>query len=263
LARGWGSQRRAPTSQCIRTHFRARAAQVLPWEHPRLRDDAPPDAVLFDAMGTLLRLQPPAPRLRAELARRFDLHVTEEQARAAIGAEIAYYRAHHDEGRDAESLAALRARCAEALGAALPGPAPPLEELTEALLAALRFSPYDDAAPALRRLGERGVRRVVVSNWDVSLHEALERTGLAPLLDGAVTSAEAGAAKPDPALFRRGLALAGVPAERAVHVGDTLAFDVEGARAAGVRPVLIVRAGDPPAGVETVRRLTELPGAGP
>ena len=51
-----------------------------------------------------------------------------------------------------------------------------------------------------RRAGARaGLRLVVVSNWDVSLHEVLARTGLTPLLDGAVTSAEVGAAKPDPA----------------------------------------------------------------
>jgi putative hydrolase of the HAD superfamily len=218
-------------------------------------------AVLFDAMGTLVRLHPPAPRLREELRSRFGLEVTEEQARAAIAAEIAYYRAHHDEGRDAASLADLRARCADALRSALPTPDLPLAEVTAALLASLRFSAYDDAPPALARLGEAGVRRVVVSNWDVSLHEVLERVGLAPLLDGIVTSAEAGAAKPDPALFRRGLELAGT--DDAVHVGDTIAYDVEGARAAGIPAVLLVRDGEPPDGVPAVRRLTELPGAGP
>jgi putative hydrolase of the HAD superfamily len=218
-------------------------------------------AVLFDAMGTLLRLEPPAPRLREELRSRFGLEVTEEQARAAIGAEIAYYRAHHDEGRDEASLADLRARCADALRRALPTPDLPLDEVTAALLASLRFTAYDDAVAALARLGEAGVRRVVVSNWDVSLHEVLERIELTPLLDGVVTSAEAGASKPDPALFRRGLELAGT--DDALHVGDTIAYDVEGARAAGIPGVLIVRAGAPPDGVPAVRRLTDLPGAGP
>ena len=62
----------------------------------------------------------------------------------------------------------------------------------------------------LRELRRRGIRLVVVSNWDVSLHERLAETGLAPLLDGAVASAELGAAKPDPAIFARGLEIAGV-----------------------------------------------------
>jgi putative hydrolase of the HAD superfamily len=77
-------------------------------------------AVLLDALGTLVRLEPPAPRLRRELASRFGLRVSEAEAELAIAAEIAYYRAHLDEGRDLSSVAALRVRCAEALAAALP-----------------------------------------------------------------------------------------------------------------------------------------------
>jgi putative hydrolase of the HAD superfamily len=216
-------------------------------------------AVLFDAMGTLVRLEPPAPHLREELRKRFGLEITEEQARAAIAAEIAYYRAHHDEGRDADSLAGLRARCAGALRATLPDPDLPLADVTEALLASLHFTTYDDAAPALERLRDAGIRRVVVSNWDVSLHDVLDRVGLAPLLDGVVTSAEVGAGKPDPRLFARGLELAGAAAADALHVGDTIAYDVEGARAAGIAAMLIVRRGEPPDGIPSVRRLTDLP----
>jgi FMN phosphatase YigB (HAD superfamily) len=44
-----------------------------------------------------------------------------------------------------------------------------------------------------------------------------------------------------------------------VHAGDSLDNDVEGARALGIRPILVQRAGEPPAGVEAVRVLTELP----
>ena len=215
-------------------------------------------AVLLDGMGTLVRLHPPAPLLREELRRRFGLEIDEEEARAAIGAEIAYYRAHHDDGRDAASLADLRLRCAAALGATLPGRKLPLAALTEALLASLRFSAYDDAAPALERLRAAGVRSVVVSNWDVSLHEVLERVGLTPLLDGAVTSAEAGVSKPDPALFRQGLELAGVGASEALHVGDTPALDIEGARRAGIEAVLLVRDGRLPRGIPAIRSLAEL-----
>jgi len=214
-------------------------------------------AVLFDAMGTLVRLEPPAPRLRAELAERFGIELSEEEARVAIGAEIAYYRAHHDDGRDAASLADLRARCAAALAAALPGTPPPLPELTEALLASLRFAPYPDAIAALDRLRAAGVARVVVSNWDASLHEVLDRVGLGPLLDGVVTSAEAGAAKPDPEIFRQGLALARAAPGEALHVGDTVAHDVEGARAAGIAAVLLVRDGEAPPGA--IRTLDDLP----
>jgi putative hydrolase of the HAD superfamily len=134
--------------------------------------------------------------------------------------------------------------------------------LTEALLASLRFAAYPDAAPALRRLRAAGLRLVVVSNWDVSLHERLAETGLADLVDGALASAVERSAKPDGAIFARALEVVGVPADAAWHVGDSLEADVAGAFAAGVRPVLIARGGRPPevpAGVPVVASLAELP----
>jgi putative hydrolase of the HAD superfamily len=187
--------------------------------------------------------------------------VTEDAARAAIRAEIAHYRAHLHLGRDPASLAALRAECAEAMRPAL-GTDAPVAVLTAALLDALAFSAYPDSAPALRALRAAGLRLVVVSNWDASLGERLAETGLAPLLDGAVASAELGAAKPDGAIFARGLALAGVSHEDAWHVGDSVDADVEGALAAGIRPVLIARDGAPapPPGIPVIRTLDALPG---
>jgi putative hydrolase of the HAD superfamily len=217
---------------------------------------------LLDALGTLVALEPPAPRLRAELAR-LGIEVSEEQAAAAIAAEIAYYRAHLDEGRDPASLAALRGCCADALRAALPAtPATAAldrDELTRALLASLRFTAFGDVRPALARWRAGGLRLVVVSNWDVSLHDVLARLGLAPLLDAILTSAQAGARKPSPAIFEQALALAGSGSREALHVGDSLEEDVAGARAAGIAPVLISRDGNAaPPGVRTIASLAEL-----
>jgi putative hydrolase of the HAD superfamily len=216
-------------------------------------------AVLLDALGTLLTFEPPAPHLRAAL-RELGIEVPEQAAAAAIGAEIAYYRTHLHEGRDAASLADLRRRAADAMRAAL-GVDVDGETLTRALLASLRFHAYPDAAPALRELRARGVRLVVVSNWDVSLHERLAETGLAELVDGAVASAELGRAKPDRAIFEHALALAGAAPEGALHAGDSLEADVGGALAAGLRAVLVARDGAiaAPAGVPVVRSLAELP----
>jgi putative hydrolase of the HAD superfamily len=222
-------------------------------------------AVLLDALGTLVRLEPPAPSLRAELAARFAIDVDEREAAAAIGAEITYYRAHLDEGRDPRSLADLRRRCAEALREALPerarGRLGDVDALTEALLASLRFAAYADAAPALEALKARGLRLVVASNWDVSLHSVLERVGLAASLDGIVTSAEAGARKPSPEIFRQALRVAGVSAPDSIHVGDSIEEDVAGARRTGIAPVLLRRDGvqaAPHADVCTISTLTEL-----
>jgi putative hydrolase of the HAD superfamily len=220
-------------------------------------------AILLDALGTLVRLEPPAPRLRAELAERFGVEVNEAQAERAIAAEIVYYRGHLDQGSDWERLTELRGRCAEALRAALP-PSGRLEAieppaLTEALLASLRFTAYPDVQPALRHGREGGLRLVVVSNWDVSLHEVLERLELAPLLDGILTSAEVGMRKPGARIFERALDLAGVAPGEAVHVGDNLDEDVAGARNAGIAPVLIRRDDRPaPTDVEVIGALTEL-----
>jgi putative hydrolase of the HAD superfamily len=219
--------------------------------------------VLLDALGTLLELEPPAPRLREELSSRVGAQVSLAQAQAAIGAEFAYYRAHLDEGRDPASLASLRSRSAEVLARALPADTrellPAGDGTVELLLASLRFRPFPDALSALPRLRDRGVRLVVVSNWDVSLHQVLARVGLSTHLDGIVTSAEAGVRKPNPAIFERALALAGVPAPAALHVGDTLAEDVAGARNAGIEAVLIAREGSAPrGGVRTIQSLLEL-----
>jgi putative hydrolase of the HAD superfamily len=220
-----------------------------------------PSAIMLDALGTLVALEPPAPRLRVELAERFGLVVSEAQAADAIAAEIAYYRAHLDEGRDRASLDALRGRCAEILRSALPDAAATIERapMVEALLASLRFTAFADVRPALVAARARGQRLVVVSNWDVSLHDVLHALGLEPLLDGVLTSAEVGARKPSPAMFERALALVGAGAAETIHVGDSLEEDVAGARAAGIAPVLVRRDGGGPApGVRTISSLDEL-----
>ena len=207
--------------------------------------------ITLDAFGTLVELERPAPWLVSELHAR-GVDVDEAQAAAALRDEMTYYLAHHDRGVDAESLALLRSRCAAVLGAGLARAGVPLgdlpaDALRDALLAALRFRPYDDVPPALAELRAAGHRLVVVSNWDVSLHDMLRTTGLGTLVDGAISSAEAGARKPDPAIFRRALALAGGAAERhpPLHAGDSLELDVAGARAAGLEAVLIARDGMP------------------
>jgi 2-haloalkanoic acid dehalogenase type II len=200
-------------------------------------------AVLLDVLGTLLELQPPWPLLRAILKRRHGIDVAEKEAREAILAEMAYYRSHHQEGRDAATLAELRRRCALVVREHLPATAQlSLDELTDVLLDAIRFAPFPDAAPTLAELREAGFRLAAVSNWDCSLRSVLAEVGLAGALDAVIVSAEAGAAKPDPAIYRAALGKIRCGTEEALFVGDSLETDVAGAEAAGVRALLLDRA---------------------
>jgi len=218
----------------------------------------PVRGVLLDALGTLVELQPPAPRLRKALRELAGVDVGEEAAAKGFAAEIAHYRANHLRGGDEAGLDALRDDCAAVLREALGEPGLDAATVRRAMLDALEFRAYPDAPPALRALSARGVRLVVASDWDCSLPYWLARTGLAELLDGAVSSAVVGEAKPSPAVFRAALEIAGASPAQALHVGDSVDKDVAGARAAGLRAVLMARDGLASDGVEAIRSLEEL-----
>jgi putative hydrolase of the HAD superfamily len=217
-------------------------------------------AVTIDALGTLVRMHPPGPRLRDELRRVAGVEVSEEEASFGFAAEISYYLEHHVEG-NREGLEELRNRCAAVLRDALGIEHVDLALVREAMLGALHFEAFPDAEPALRELRSHGLRLVAASNWDSSLPEVLERTGLAPLLDGVVSSADAGATKPAHQLFRAALGVAEVEAAEALHVGDSPDKDVDGALALGMRAVLLERDGRVPHGVTVpvISTLAELP----
>jgi putative hydrolase of the HAD superfamily len=101
-------------------------------------------------------------------------------------------------------------------------------------VSSLRFAELPGARDACGELAAAGLRLAVVSNWDIGLHGHLDVLGLDALVDIVVTSAEAGAPKPAPAVFELALARLGVDdAARAVHIGDAAA-DEEGAHAAGL-----------------------------
>jgi putative hydrolase of the HAD superfamily len=96
----------------------------------------------------------------------------------------------------------------------------------------------------LRRLHESGVALAVVSNSDGTLEDRLRNERICQVGDGhgvpmtiVIDSAVVGVAKPDPAIFAIALEACGVSPDRVLHVGDTVGADVDGALAAGVRPV--------------------------
>ena len=114
--------------------------------------------------------------------------------------------------------------------------------------------PYDDAVPTLEELRRRGKRLGLVSNVGVDVRPVLDRAGLTGLLDAVVLSFEAGAVKPQAAIFEEALRRLGVPASRALMVGDN-ANDDAGAARLGMRTLLLPRTRGMVHGLEAVLRL--------
>jgi putative hydrolase of the HAD superfamily len=82
-------------------------------------------------------------------------------------------------------------------------------------------------------------RLAVVSNSNGTVREKLRRVGLLPYFDLVIDSHEEGVEKPDPRIFRRAMERTGARPEGSVYVGDFYHIDVAGARAAGMRAVLL------------------------
>ncbi len=170
----------------LRAVFRARRFRLL-LRRARLRGSQAfmhRRTLFIDAMGTLVTLQAPLPRLVAVLRDRLGAQVTEAQARAALGAEIAYYRAHMGQAGDEPTLRrAARAVRGRAVGGAAAAAGARRRRRRDADRGAARRPCTSPRSPTRGLLLERargaGARVIVVSNWDVSLGEVLERTGLA------------------------------------------------------------------------------------
>ncbi|MGB5734071.1 MAG: HAD family hydrolase [Thiohalocapsa sp.] len=99
-----------------------------------------------------------------------------------------------------------------------------------------RVTPYADVRPALARLRER-YRLVSLTNGNAEVHN----TPLSNSFHRSLTAAEAGAAKPDPALFERAMDWAGAGIDETLHIGDDPLRDVEAARGLGLRAVWVNR----------------------
>ena len=188
------------------------------------------DAVTIDAYGTLVRLTGPVPELRAGLAA-LGVERDADAVGLAFARESAYYREHSFEGRDEASLYDLRLRCVAIILDELGSDLEPAA-FVDGFVAAMRFELLPDAGAALQKLRRHGLAVAVVSNWDVGLARHLGGLGLGDVT--VVTSAQAGAPKPDPAVFTLALELLGVQPSRALHVGDSDA-DEAGASAAGMQ----------------------------
>ena len=124
----------------------------------------------------------------------------------------------------------------------------PLSEATNAALAELHdyhrennlweLVP-DGVVPALRAFAALGLRMTVVSNANGTLCAHMDRLGLARHVHCILDSCDVGVEKPDPRLFEIALERSAADRRSTIHVGDLYQVDVVGARAAGLRGVLL------------------------
>lgn len=125
------------------------------------------------------------------------------------------------------------------------------------------FEMYDDVAPVLRELQERGFIVGVISNSHRSLDAFAEHFSLRNIITVSVSGFEHGYMKPHRSIFDAALERAKVRANEAMMVGDSIAHDIEGALNAGWRAVLLRRSGERPdglpAGLPVITTLGDLP----
>lgn len=222
-------------------------------------------AVFFDAAGTLLEPAEPVGETYARLAARAGVRVD------APSLERAFHRAFAAapplalppgaDDRAAREREWWRRIAFGAFADAMPGAAPlPLEEVFASLFEHFArpdaWRLFADVRPTLERLGERGLALAVVSNFDSRLHGVLAGLGLAAAFDAVILSSECGFAKPDAGIFAAALRAVRAAPEVALHVGDSVARDVDGARRAGIAALRLERAGTPNA--DTICLLSEL-----
>jgi HAD superfamily hydrolase (TIGR01509 family) len=120
----------------------------------------------------------------------------------------------------------------------------------------------DEVLPSLAALRAAGLRLVVLSNANGTLHRAFDRLGLTTAFDVIFDSHNEGVEKPDPRFFQIALERSGADAATTMHVGDLYHVDVAGARAAGLTPALLDVGGlYPECDCLRVGSLTELVGA--
>jgi len=227
-------------------------------------------SVFFDLVGTLIEARGSIGTQYADVARRFGIKADAEALDRVLGTVLSRSPTFALPDPTEPDLASRERRAWRAIvgtafaeagyGEALASPS--FREYFEALFAhfATRdaWMVYPDVIPALEELRRGGHRIGLISNFDNRVFPLLDRLGLA--FASVTIPALAGAAKPDPTIFRHALAVNGIAAGEALFVGDSVAEDILPARAAGLAVILIDRHGSSqaPEGVPRVPSLVEL-----
>lgn len=133
------------------------------------------------------------------------------------------------------------------------------------------WKPEEDAKPTLKQLQKEGYKLGIVSNAadDDDVQTLVKNAGLRPFFDFVLSSAACRVRKPNPYIFQLALQNWGLPADKAVMIGDTLGADILGARNAGLYSIWLTRHTDTPGNrdhLDTIRpdleatSLADIPG---
>jgi putative hydrolase of the HAD superfamily len=128
-----------------------------------------------------------------------------------------------------------------------------------------RHDRFADVPACLDELRDSYKLALVTNGASCLQREKLTAAGLNEYFEVVTISGEFGVGKPEPSIFEHTLSLLGSDREHAVMVGDSLARDVDGATAAGLRAVWVNRLGSPAPegdpGLVEITTLSDLPRA--
>ena len=207
-------------------------------------------AVFFDLYNTLVQFWPPVDEIQQASCRELGLSVGKADLRRGYTVADSYYNQANAENplaqRSAKEQSQFFARYEQLIlqEAGLEVTLELAGQVWEmASLVHKDMVLFEDVIPTLESLKGCGLTIGVLSNLRRDLEELMGRLHLDPYLDFCITSADAGAEKPDPPIFLEALKRACVSPQEAVHVGDQYQSDVQGAKAVGITPVLLDREG--------------------
>lgn len=197
-------------------------------------------AVLFDVDFTLAR---PGPELGAEgyvrIGQRHGLELHPERYEEARAAALESLQRHPELEHDEEIWYAFAERVIRGMGGDSDSARECAIEIEKGWERSENFDLYEDALPVLEELRSQGVKIGLVSNGARDLDQFVRDHALE--VDVALGSRAHGRTKPHPTIFHAVLQRLGVEPEEAAMIGDSLADDVEGARALGMRAFLVDR----------------------
>jgi HAD superfamily hydrolase (TIGR01662 family) len=217
-------------------------------------------AVLFDVDFTIAKPGPdlgPAgyERIAARHGQTLD-PATYDRAREAA---LEHLERHPELDHDEEIWFAFTERIVRGMGGTGGAAREVALEITRGWEQARNFDLYEDALPVLEELRRHGLKLGLVTNSARNIGEFITHHGLE--VDAAITSFVHGKTKPHETIFRAALELLEVEPAEAVMVGDSVADDVEGARAVGMRAFLIDRENRFPEFADRLPTLLALPAA--